>query len=630
MASARMPADAKAIFANRAVRLLLHLTILASLLYLGVGDSSTETSVVLNVQGEYPAPSSMKYYGFDYVVEPFRKTALSIKHERTGDRAPLRWKITQEGGGQLPFTSLDEDFQSEVEVVFENAGREYQVEVWQQDEQEGGSFGSKMLLSTTVICKYVRREIRSLHQEDQERFHSALVSFYSLSSEDGKVRFGPNYRSARDLTILHLAEDITSEGTSCTPWHGGVQFIPSHLAFILQVEQTLQLFDPTVSIPYWDYVKDSEHYGLGMTQRSEVFTDSHFGAYKTERGRLLTGRWSGQEVTKIAASKNEGWVRHNVFGTATDYYNNAPNLLMERANRVCGLGYRYVATPNCLETRIAMEAPRFVEFADLVENGLHGKLHVMLGGAWDCAVSEGSLDAFLKEIGDDEAAQLALEVSFLALPRIWGSGYSHDYYQAPAESCGDAEKLCPFKWGDYSHEDIARMSHDEVMAIGNVYVFRTLMSYIDDISKFAGTDLSGIYTHNEDKFVAFTNVTPEINEKLVKIIVMQSSTIGSMSQLASPLAATDDPLFSALHSFYHLHWSYIQLTKPGFDTTWDENSGECYGHGEYDVLPWKGFQGEDEEKYYTNRDLLEIFHPLNSELPYMHDAFDFVDLCGVE
>mmetsp|Transcript_6703 Transcript_6703/g.10650 ORF Transcript_6703/g.10650 Transcript_6703/m.10650 type:complete len:630 (+) Transcript_6703:91-1980(+) len=629
MASARMPADAKAIFANRAVRLLLLLTILASLLCLGVGDSSTETSVVLNVQGEYPAPSSMKYYGFDYVVEPFRKTALSIKHERTGDRAPLRWKITQEGGGQLPFTSLDEDFQSEVEVVFENAGREYQVEVWQQDEQEGGSFGSKMLLSTTVICKYVRREIRSLHQEDQERFHSALVSFYSLSSEDGKVRFGPNYRSARDLTILHLAEDITSEGTSCTPWHGGVQFIPSHLAFILQVEQTLQLFDPTVSIPYWDYVKDSEHYGLGMTQRSEVFTDSHFGAYKTERGRLLTGRWSGQEVTKIAASKNEGWVRHNVFGTATDYYNNAPNLLMERANRVCGLGYRYVATPNCLETRIAMEAPRFVEFADLVENGLHGKLHVMLGGAWDCAVSEGSLMDLLEEIKEDVAAQLALEVSFLALPRIWGNGYVSGYYQAPEESCWEAEGLCPYRWADYSHADIADMTHNEVMAVGKKYVFGTLRGYLDDISRFAGTDLSSIYD-GHDNFLGFTNVTPEINEKLVKMIVMQSSTIGSLSQLASPLAATDDPLFAALHSFYHLHWSYMQLTKPNFDTTWDENSSECYGYGEYDVLPWKGFQGEDEEKYYTNRDLLEIFHPLNSELPYMHDAFDFVDLCGVE
>ncbi len=53
--------------------------------------------------------------------------------------------------------------------------------------------------------------------------------------------------------------------------------------------------------------------------------------------------------------------------------------------------------------------------------------------------------------------------------------------------------------------------------------------------------------------------------------------------------------------------------------------GFCTGHNENDALEFTDLLGKGET--YTNREMYELIHPWNSELPYVYDSLDF-DYCA--
>lgn len=51
----------------------------------------------------------------------------------------------------------------------------------------------------------------------------------------------------------------------------------------------------------------------------------------------------------------------------------------------------------------------------------------------------------------------------------------------------------------------------------------------------------------------------------------------------------------------------------------------CSGHNEDDVLEFSNFLNKGET--YTNSEFFSFIHPLNEEMPYMYDTYDF-DYCA--
>ena len=106
----------------------------------------------------------------------------------------------------------------------------------------------------TVSARLVRREIRNLSDEERERFFAALHRVYVTEQAEGENLYGPNFRSAAWLVREHLygAADI-----ECDHWHDDAGILTHHMAFTLELEQSLQSVDASVSVPYWDYTIDA-------------------------------------------------------------------------------------------------------------------------------------------------------------------------------------------------------------------------------------------------------------------------------------------------------------------------------------------------------------------------------------
>ena len=106
----------------------------------------------------------------------------------------------------------------------------------------------------TVTVRYVRKEIREESPLQRERFFEALSTVYRVDTEEGKELYGEKYKSIKYFVSQHLdgAADIT-----CDHWHDDAGVMSHHMAFTLEMEQALQAVDKTVTIPYWDYTRDS-------------------------------------------------------------------------------------------------------------------------------------------------------------------------------------------------------------------------------------------------------------------------------------------------------------------------------------------------------------------------------------
>jgi len=205
-----------------------------------VGSSvSGGASVTITVSNEYPPlDESVKMYGWQHIVEPYRTTTLTF--EGANSKYTYTWSIVNAAQPSKQL-EVEGNGNSEVSVVFTEAGRFYEVIIEEKD-----THGASQYFKIQVICKYVRREIRALNQEDRQKYFNALEAFHTLSQEDGQKLYGTTFYSHKELTVQHL-ETVGS----CSPWHGGPNFVTTHFAFVADLEKVLQAIEPTIAMPYW-------------------------------------------------------------------------------------------------------------------------------------------------------------------------------------------------------------------------------------------------------------------------------------------------------------------------------------------------------------------------------------------
>jgi hypothetical protein len=95
--------------------------------------------------------------------------------------------------------------------------------------------------TTLLIAKYVKREIRSLTDEDRERFLDAASAIWKYSNEEGKAKFGDDFTS---ITTFVAAHSLASNDIMCDGFHEGSGFITHHLALGNSFEAAMRAVDP--------------------------------------------------------------------------------------------------------------------------------------------------------------------------------------------------------------------------------------------------------------------------------------------------------------------------------------------------------------------------------------------------
>ena len=93
-----------------------------------------------------------------------------------------------------------------VTVNFTHAAQLYTVRVSGLAKSGNDKGVVKQWYEAPVMCKYVRREMRKLTEEDRNKFLSALEITHRLNYTEGKGQFGDKFVDARSLTSKHLAK----------------------------------------------------------------------------------------------------------------------------------------------------------------------------------------------------------------------------------------------------------------------------------------------------------------------------------------------------------------------------------------------------------------------------------------
>ena len=117
------------------------------------------------------------------VVEPMHHTTLNIKNARSGD-AECVWNVG---------TLAQDETGLELVIQFPRPGT-YKVSV-----SCGGEYAS-----VELTCRYVRRELREMDDDDRELFLNGIVTMQHVESQTGQAMYGDDYESLAVFEKIHL------------------------------------------------------------------------------------------------------------------------------------------------------------------------------------------------------------------------------------------------------------------------------------------------------------------------------------------------------------------------------------------------------------------------------------------
>ncbi|CAM9143463.1 unnamed protein product [Phaeothamnion confervicola] len=529
--------------------------------------------------------------------------------------------------------------------VFSEATRSYGVTV----ERLGGGGAVEGVRAMTVMCKYVRRELRALQEEDLQRYFSAMAAVATVSSAEGRARWGAAFKDLRYMMVKHIHND------QCSPFHNGNGFFTSHAAFTLELDLALQAVDPTVTQPLWDFTADATIYGNDWYLQSPVFRDDWFGA-ATPAGadRAVRPTWL---PGGIPVPRSFDWPVRNSYGLITNIINNNPAPLVTRSHEFCGLENR-LPLPGCLEYLGCMNGQSTLSgLRACIEGELHRDMHMGLGGEWDCKVDFGRLAR-----ADARLAPLLGKIGIMAVKlhnAAWSGGYlkmpGRCDAAAPFETClGSCPALDAFSADGRSSIAAAAAAAgaagtagaDAAAGAGGGEGWMDFDSAFTVLSEVGVVSALKRLTQAErmefdGKMYAdalFEGLDGEASRALWVNLLQFACHPGKLGNMGTG-ASSGDIVFWPLHPFFDRMWAYMRLDRDGaftdFDWTWVDEAGACYGHNSADAMPFRSLFGEVKaaetaaasdraaQHYYTNDEIVRLFDPRNPALPYVYADFDW-------
>ena len=244
----------------------------------------------------------------------------------------------------------------------------------------------------------VRREIRSLSDDERARVFAALDVMKRTSQADGERRYGARFLNYDRLTVQHAYSAVHP---ACDQGHFSTSLLPFHLVESLAVEESLLAIDPAIgALPYWDYARDLDEYD--DVEDSVVWTDGYFGEARGDPDdgwQIRTGPWANWTVPRNASPLFDGpprvdlrdgvvsGVRANPYGYLRGWNNLNPAPRLTRGRDDCGVTpppYNGLSSARWAEC-VALDNASYVDFLGCVDEGTaspHAFAHLWLGGAW--------------------------------------------------------------------------------------------------------------------------------------------------------------------------------------------------------------------------------------------------------
>ena len=346
----------------------------------GIYTRGTELGIVAT--NEYGQFNQKAYYPWmnevpgTQLVEPYKETALTVVGSLVnGGRYTYTWTIENFNEDGTAFVKAGK-FQTTQKVTFTRTGK-YTLVVEALDTQ-GSTVAS---FTTRLVCKYVKRELRSLTETDKERFLKAAKTLWETNSNKGVSLYGEKYMSIERLVDIH---SLASNDVMCDGFHEGSGFLTHHLALTNSFEASLRAVDPSVTLPYWDFSIEGEAIVKAgqkpsyMLEISPFFSQEWFGA-TDESNHIVNSRWAH---TQMPVQTSADGVR-NSYGYIRSYWNNNNDSeVSRRLFKTCGIEPLHKTIPSCRDHYGLMNATNLAAFQLLSPGDGHGPMHVQLGGMW--------------------------------------------------------------------------------------------------------------------------------------------------------------------------------------------------------------------------------------------------------
>ena len=303
--------------------------------------------------------------------------------------------------------------------------------------------GGELALGDTVTCRYVRREIRTLDQADRTAFFAAVEVLVKTRDGPGRATYGDEWRGMDHYVALHLANAVPNMRED--HFHDGMGFVSQHVAITADFELGLQVVNPAVSVPYWDYTLDwtlANGTDAAHPERAlwdlELWSDAFFGnASGSALHTVETGRWAFTKVASVGdvvdANYPGTWAK-NPYGVLRAPWNLNPSPYVTRYHKQCGHRIEASNWPTC-ETHRALvyDTETLADFVPYAAYTAHAGVHLMIGGSAGCE-SWAELEGL---VGADNVKSFYFQSSFL-LRNVYRFGLC-----APPESCAfDAADNC--------------------------------------------------------------------------------------------------------------------------------------------------------------------------------------------
>jgi len=559
----------------------------------------------LSLQLDNKYHDSFDLYPFDYIAAAYLETNLTVVSDINYDYTQYHWKIEEKSYiGQT------------VTHTFTNTGYviiEVKITYGKEKLESAQTF--------SIMVRHVRRELRSLTDEDRDKILSVMEIMYYTPSVVGKTIYGENYRSISDFMLDHLKGAAQK---TCDHWHDDAGIMVHHLAFTLDFENAMRLIDPSVSLPYWEYTYDAYIYGSNW-EDSEIFNSDWFGVASPDNSlHIITeGRWAFLPVMQNAG-KYSSIV--NPYGLLRSPWNTNPVPYVNRYDKVLN-ETSYTEFPTCSQFAIAFKATTISQMNFYLNGGLHGPVHIMIGGHWNEFVNT-----------DLATAVNNIQATLLYSKSLWRLGF----IRCP-ETCDEDEDpidcrcTCPvaLRQGKSAYE---------------------VLEYSKILHLMVGQGSSFTYDDDSQTY-KFNDVSDEDQDESWEILLSIFCSVGHAGEMFTS-GAPYDPTFWIIHtsaerflqfrrfsSYYGSNpfdetWGYDLEDQSSSDfrriCDWDDvgddemptcTTGTCPGHLMHDTLP-EQYLIQSVQRF-TNSQFYTFLDPRNEHLPYVYDNFDW-DHCTAQ
>jgi len=259
------------------------------------------------------------------------------------------------------------------------------------------SFDTGDVVSTftgKALCLYIRRELRSLPEDDITALTNHMFKLWSTTDTEGVAKYGENFHN---ITYLLRFHHFNAADRKTDHIHNGNGIILQHIKFTNIFEESLQAIDPSVALPYWDFTIDTsegkkanESFVMNAAMFGSMHKPTHFGSGFTysddriEQGAIVDGLWKN-----FKSDFNVFEDMNYAYGYLRAPWNLNPSPYVSRFT----FNMTAYNMPSCEDHYQLLGFESLMTFFDLGEFAPHGNVHILTGGSYGCDLFNPLLEA---------------------------------------------------------------------------------------------------------------------------------------------------------------------------------------------------------------------------------------------